>query len=281
MRKLDMPAEDAGQVFRMCIGGVRNAALRRRLASVEANIVADANAFRYAASTAMLHTMLPEEDIAGIVSKSEMSDVYTQRMAKKGSSGRPIYDKLLAAPAHGRCPLCGQRTVSTLDHHLPKAHYPTLAVVPINLIPTCADCNRAKTDAIAQTREEQTLHPYFDNIENDSWLEADVIEDVPASLRFCVSPPVDWDESKAARVRHHFKVFKLAALYASHAAEELAGMRYRLKKLFDEADAEAVVEHLWEEAESRAAINVNSWQTAMYRALASSNWYCNGGFRLA
>ena len=76
--------------------------MRDRLASIEARVVAGADAFREAALAAMLHAIPPEKDIGGIVSTDEMSNVYTQRMAKKGSPGRPIYDKLLAAPAHGR-----------------------------------------------------------------------------------------------------------------------------------------------------------------------------------
>lgn len=199
-------------------------------------------------------------------------------MAKNTAPGRPIYDKLLAAPKHGICPLCGQRTVSTLDHHLPKDHYPALAVVPVNLIPACAECNKGKTNAIPEFREDQTLHPYYDNIENDSWLNAGVVQGSPVALRFFVDPPNTWDDLMAARVRCHFKVFKLATLYASHAACELVSIQYRLGPLFDKGGAGAVRDHLQKEAESREFAHKNSWQTAMYKALAASDWYCNGGF---
>ena len=171
--------------------------------------------------------------------------------------------------------------MSTLDHHLPKARYPALAVTPINLVPACADCNRAKTDSIAKTREEQSLHPYFDDVEDESWLEAEVVEGAPAALRFYVRPPDTWDELKIGRVRYHFRLFNLAALYASHAAEELVGIRYRLTTLLDcGGGAGAVREHLQEEAESRGAIKANSWQAAVYKALANCDWYCDGGFKL-
>lgn len=280
MRKLPKPNDAPAEVFQTCISRVDNASLKARLTSVEPNVVAAASAFEASVSTTMLHTVVPQDDVGGVVTKKEMSDVYTQRMAKQNAPGRPIYDKLLAAPAHGTCPLCGQRTVSTLDHHLPKDHYPALAVVPVNLIPACKDCNKVKTNAIPHTKEEQTLHPYFDDVEGDPWLCAEVVEGTPAALRFFVAPPDDWDELKSERVRYHSRVFKLAALYASHAAVELVNIRHSLKGLHEQADSEGVKRHLLEMAESREAAYTNSWQTAMYKALAASDWYCGGGFDL-
>lgn len=49
---------------------------------------------------------LPEErGVAGVVSRDEMSAVYTGRMAAKGAPGRAVYDRLMAALPLGRCPL--------------------------------------------------------------------------------------------------------------------------------------------------------------------------------
>lgn len=279
MRKLEKPKDNPVQVFRKCISRVRNADLKARLTLVEADVVAAAGEYEVAASTVMLHTLVPHVSVGGVVTAGEMSMVYTQRMVGMKAPGRAIYDKLIAAPAHGRCPLCGQRTVSTLDHHLPKDQYPALVVVPGNLVPACADCNKAKTNVVPQTGEEETLHPYFDNVENEQWLYAEVIEESPAALRFFVTPPIQWSDSLAARVRHHFKLFKLAALYASHAGEELTNIRHILSVLFAKAGYEGVKNHLWDSAASREAAHVNSWQTAMYKALADSDWYCAGGFQ--
>ena len=104
--------------------------------------------------------------------------VYDGRMAAQGSPGRAIYDAIKVGSPNGLCPLCGQRVVATLDHYLPKSRYAALAVNPANLIPACSDCNKAKSDAVADT-----LHPYYDNIENDLWLRAELKEVRPASVQ--------------------------------------------------------------------------------------------------
>jgi hypothetical protein len=280
MRKLTKPIDDPGTVFLTCISHVRQTSLKSRLASIESSITIAAKAFEAAASTATLHTLIPESNVGGTVTKKEMADVYTQRMVKKNSPGRSIYDKLLLAPAHGRCPLCAQRVVSTLDHHLPKTQYPALAVVPINLIPACAECNKTKLDVIPKTADEETIHPYFDDVETDLWLYAKVDENSPAVLSFFVKPPTGWDAVKANRMKHHFRVFKLSQLYTSHAATELINIQDRLTQLFSTVGCEGVTAHLRDEAASRESAYLNSWETAMYKALATNNWYCSGGFKI-
>ncbi len=278
MRKLNKPTYDPGQVYLTCISHVHDPVLKARLASVEPNVTTAAINFDAAAAVAMLHQLHPQIDVGGIVTKEEMSKVYTQRMAKKGAPGRPCYDSLLASPAYGRCPLCGQGAVSTLDHHLPKDQFPSLAVVPINLVPACANCNKLKTNAIPHTQEEQTLHPYFDDVEGEQWLFAELIQAAPPAIRFFVRPPDEWDAIKANRTKHHFQAFKLWALYTSYAAEELTNIRYSLEHLFPLSGPVGIKAHLQNQQETYRAAHLNSWQTAMYGALEQSDWFCEGGF---
>lgn len=280
MWQLEAPNQTARDTFLLCISRVRNPGLRARLRSIEDNIAAASDEFEDAAGavTPVLHTLLRTNTVGGVVTADEMSDVYTHRMAKKGAPGRPIYDEILLSPAHARCPLCGQRTVSTLDHHLPKAEYPALAVAPVNLIPSCKDCNTIKLEAFPTSSEEETIHPYFDDIATDLWLHAEVLQTQPAALRFFVSPPSNWDATKAERMQNHFNTFHLADLYASHAATELIGMRYTLTIISNGGGPAAVQNHLAEIAAGKSAAFINSWQTAAYHALSNNHWFCNGGF---
>lgn len=280
MRKLDKPPHPPGDVFLTCISRVRNIGLRTRLEAAHPYIVAAATAFDDAASSVQLHTLPIHTDVGGParVTRDEMVAVYDSRMVPKDSPGRNIYDEILTAPAHGICPLCGQRDVSTLDHHLPKTHFPSLAVVPANLVPACSECNKVKLDTVPQTQEEQTFHPYFDDVENERWLEASVVERRPAALVFEVRPPATWSAVKASRAANHFAVFRLGLLYASQSATQLLNMRHFLTGLFRGAGAEGVRRHLIEMAASCEMVNLNSWQSATYRALSSNQWYSEGGF---
>lgn len=280
MWKLDPPQPTVRRTYATCISRIRDVGLKARLEQIEDDVVAASYAFEAAAALTQLHTLETTDDVGGIVTGEEMSKIYTQRMAKAGAPGRDIYDELLAAPAYGRCPLCGHRLVSTLDHHLPKAHYPALSVTPLNLVPSCADCNKAKIDCVPLTGADETLHPYFDDIEDDPWLYATVVKGAPAAVKFFVEPPDEWDHILASRVRRHFRILGLSALYASQASEELLSIRHYLSGLFDKSGIDEVWAHLIDRAASAEAARLNSWQTAAYKAFAASDWFCGGGFAL-
>ena len=221
MWTLVRPAHTARETYAVCISRVRDQELKARLDGVTQAIVDASAQFEAAAACQTLHMIARAAMVGGSVTKDEMEAVYTQRMAKKGSPGRDIYDALISAPAQRRCPLCGQRSVTTLDHHLPKAHYPALAVAPLNLVPSCSDCNEAKLDTIPRNASDVSLHPYFDDIDDERWLRADVIETRPAALVFRVEASSMWSDLLQLRVRNHFRTFRLEELYATQAAEEL------------------------------------------------------------
>lgn len=278
MRRIEPPTEDTLDTYLLCARSVQSAAKKNRLLSVQADIAEAADEYFEAAMEAALDRITPLTDIAGIITKDEMIMLYKSEMARKGSAARGIYDRLMSAPLHRRCPLCGQRIVSTLDHHLPESRYPVFAVFPYNLVPACKDCNKEKGASTPIDPEHQTMHPYFDDFETERWLYARVIHSQPAVVEFFVSPPDHWNDVKKQRAYHHFRLLKLDELYASHAAEELLNIRHRLVDLSDKAGKEEVRQHLQSEARSRVAAHVNSWLTATYEAVSSDDWFCSGGF---
>lgn len=277
MWRVDRPQVTARWAYTRCIATVRDEAFKARLELIADDVADASDEFEAAAIAMALHTIQPVDHV-GTVTRKELADLYTNRFAKARSRGRVVYDELMIAPANARCPLCGHRQVSTLDHHLPKSHYPALAVAPLNLVPACTDCNKAKLERIPHSSAEETLHPYFDDVENDEWLHAVVIHDNPAAVVFYPQPPVAWSNVMAARVVGHFSVFGLARLYGAQAAVELQNIRYQLGKLSMEAGPAGVRAHLTVVAQSCEQASVNSWRTAMYKALAASNWFVSGGF---
>jgi len=178
----------------------------------------------------------------------------------------------------GRCPFCGQRLVNTIDHHLPKAYFPELVVTPINMIPSCSDCNKLKLDRVAQRPEDVLLHPYFDTVNDVTWLYAQLLETSPPGLFFFVDGPKEWDDPTNARVRNHFAALKLNELYAATAADELFSIRYLLGEMWHHSGKVTVREYLLECAESAGRHRLNGWKRAAYQAWAGNDWFCDGGF---
>lgn len=279
MRKIQKPNFDPKAVYLACVSRIRNGQLRTRLQAIVGDVEIAADDYDSKAENNSLYLIPQYDNIGGSVTKQEMEEVYTLRMAKKGRAGRKYYDKLKASAKYGVCPLCGHRQVSQLDHYLPKANFPLLAVLPFNLVPSCSDCNKAKLTKIPTDAESQTLHPYYDDIANKQWLYAEIIETSPAAVRFFVETSTMPRNVTEDRIKHHFTTLELDDLYRSQAAVELSNIRGQLSKLFDSGGEDRVRKFLSECVESRAKVQLNSWQTAFYQAIAESDWFCKGGFR--
>jgi hypothetical protein len=278
MWAVERPPFDAGETFNICISRVRNLGLRERLRRVRGDIVAAAAEYEQRAQTQSLNMIPASRSVAGIVTSNEMVNVYEQRMAGKSGPGRAIYDTIKLLPKGDRCPFCDQRNISTLDHILPKALYPSLTVTPHNLVGACMECNKVKLDIAPKTQEEVILHPYFDDITGDRWLTAEVVPQNPCAIVFNIHPPPGWDNVTEARARRQFALFRLSYLYSSEAARELANIRYNLQMHFRAGGIAAVRHELIRQWKSRRSNRANSWQTAMYEAISHDDWFCNGGF---
>lgn len=279
MRSLAKPANGARATLELCADAVRDEALAARLRSVAADIEAAEAQYKERGEKAALFTIAGAKTVADRVGSDEMKALYKGTFSRQGSGPRRIYDEIRAAPKNGICPLCAQRVVSTLDHYLAQSRHPALAVTPVNLVPSCADCNKAKLDAQPTRATEQTLHPYFDEVDDELWLTARVEESAPPAVVFSANPPPGWDDVKRERVLTHFRTFGLGPLYSSHAAEELLNIRRTLALVAERGGAAALKAHLMEQAESRRAAAKNSWQSAMYKALVKSEWFCEEGYK--
>lgn len=279
MRRINKPALTAAVVYPDCLTTVGDSGLRGRLEGCQTLINDAETEFEAKITKGQIYTIERETVVNGNVTYMELKNVYTAQMVRK-PQGRIYYDRLLMAAPNGLCPLCAHRDATTLDHYLPKSKYPRLSVVPVNLIPSCKDCNTGKLTDYPTTPEEETLHPYYDDIDNVTWLKARVNRTNPISLTFFVERPPSWDDLLFARVKSHFESFQLKNLYAVQSARRLSGLKKNLHDIFSSgAGANGILIYLQNEGNSNAAISLNSWETSMFKGLENDDWFCNIGFR--
>lgn len=287
MRVMARPSAVASDTFSLCVNGIVNDSLRERILELAHTFgLADVN---YAAVgiAGALYTIAANnqkngEIVIGRVTKAELKDMYSYYLVDKSKPGRSIYDSMVASAPNGICPLCGVGHAVTLDHFLPKAKFPMLSVLPLNLIPACRDCNTGKLTAYATGFGEQSLHPYFDHGKyvSDQWLFASVMQTSPASVRFFVAPPSNWSAGDGERVVSHFTSLKLGERFSVLAAGELASINAVLKQYIGRMGPGAVREYLNACADAELGLHRNSWKAAMLLALASDDWFCQTGYQL-
>lgn len=273
MRKLDRPIEDYADVYDDCISNFNSANLTLSYRNAKTVVMDAGERFDQLMLQNRLYTYAASDLISPGITKAEMVKLYTQKLSKSGHLARNHYDSIKSGAQ--RCPLCAVRGVTTLDHYLPKSEHPIFAVYPLNLIPACRDCNTDKLANVAAMHSEETLHPYYDDIDADEWLMATVEHTNPISFLFFVAPPPNWSVDMFSRVQTHLNVFKLHSLYSYHAAEELSNIQATLENLSNNGAPGDVAAHLMDGFISRLRNQRNSWQTAMYRAMAHDVWFHN------
>lgn len=277
MNKILPPTFTVEEVIRLCASSIRSKpGLAQRLRNAIAEFRTRETEYQTAAQNAGLFNIL-EEPAFGVIDSGEMSDLYDKTFVRSVGT-RPIYDALQQAAPGRICPLCNQRTVRTLDHHLSKAHHPALAVSPFNLVPACRECNEDTGTRRPRTLEEQTLHPYFDDVTDQIWLKASFEIHPNAAVQYSAVPPGTWPEEKRAIVSRHFEVFGLAVLYTVHAAVEISNIMQELIDIHTAEGWTGVADEMGIRANSRRRRTLNSWQGAFYQAASESQWFCDEGF---
>jgi len=205
--------------------------------------------------------------------KSDLIKLYNSYFVKDNKPGRIVYDQLMVS-ANDMCPFCGGiGRPRNLDHYLPKAHYPQLSILPLNLIPACRDCNMdGKGENFASTEEEQVIQPYLDDNRyfNEQWIFANYIEatiDEPAAIQYFVQPPQHWEDSHKRRVEKHFHDFNLALRFAKEAGARLVTLIPQIEGLTNFGLNGEDIKNTLIRPAIRSTLFINHWERVMLLAL--------------
>jgi hypothetical protein len=276
MKRLPIPAVDPGTVYAACVSGIDSQPLAQLFTQSTAEVLAFGSQYSDLASICQLHMMQPcghgneSAEVLNGLTKGNLTSLYTDQMLNKKQAARRYYDKLLQAPLN-KCPYCQFGHISTLDHFLSKSRYPLFSVLPANLVPACADCNKGKGAAVL-LEGNQICHPYFEDsrIETDIWLYATIAQTTPVTASFFVYTPASWPQDLAQRTINYFTELNLCSRFAVEASSELVSLSDYLSRL--EAMTE-IRRHLQQQAFVEREHRRNSWKAALYDALSQSAWY--------
>ena len=278
---MDRPAEPFTTIWDESLKGIRDSAVHSRLVGMKTQANAASDAYILAAQT---QTYASIDRTGGMAVtpfvRDDLNSLYSSGLVGR-KDGRRIYDRLKLAAPDGICPMCGDRAVENLDHHLPKTKYPALSVAPDNLIPCCRDCNTDKGDKMPTSEGATFLNPYFDRPNTGRWLVAEVMPGPVPSTLFRVQPLASWNSILALRVEHHFAKLKLASYYSKKAARLHSSKRKLYANLVANVGPSAVRSHIEADAESAIDARLNAWEAATYTGWASSDWYCTIGCALS
>jgi hypothetical protein len=278
MWRLPLPRHTAAEAFDASRSRLRNINnIRTRLVDARADILEAAKDYSDKGAGQLLYEFAVHDEAPGEISKAEMIRLYESGLLSL-NAGRHVYDAIMALAPNRLCPYCGHRRVRQLDHFLPKSKYPTFSVTPLNLVPSCSDCNKDKLSGDADRIDDLPLHPYFEDVDNITWLKAEIQEGPAAVYLYSVDDESGIDALSAARLRTQVETLGLNELYSTEANDLLSSIRLTLRRLFATGGRVSVKKHLQGEYDSASYDRRNSWRTAFFKASYESEWFCGGGF---
>jgi hypothetical protein len=176
------------------------------------------------------------------------------------------------------CSYCGIGAPSTMDHYLPKSAFPEFAVMALNLLPCCYECNTMKGNVFIEGGKRTIFYLYADTIPEQPYLCADITYYAAApvaSFRLHRHPEID--PSVFARIESHYARLSLLRRYGEMANDYISeAMSSARTHCGDPGNWHAITRYLAKEhARLAARMGTNYWKAVLFKALASSNAFVN------
>ncbi|SLN76793.1 hypothetical protein ROG8370_03912 [Roseovarius gaetbuli] len=291
MKRLDAPPYASINLYDESVAGLGDELLKKKFLHNRPTVVEAYGRFDESSQTKTWCDLPraahgnPEAIVLGSLLKGELVSLYDEGVVKSKGKPRNMYDQIKLG-AHDECPYCGGMgemgevgELGTADHFLPKAYFPTYAVLPLNLVPACQVCNKGMGGSFPTDENSQPLHPYLDedHFFLEKWTSASVRNEDPLVVDFEVKSPASWPEKDRQRVTAHFKACKLEARYRSRAWTELTPLISQRKSTLRIFSSEQFREHLLVIA-NEPNLPINGWKRTLYSALAASQWFCEADF---
>lgn len=142
-----------------------------------------------------------------------LSDHLVEHYRKPPKSHSHIKSLRDVMAAH-TCAMCGSLSCGTLDHILPKEHFPEFSLYSKNLVPACL-CNSKRGSEFKSNDGARVLHPYFDTILSERLVGCEFEDHGPApSLRIVNLLPQEHSQFRSVQF-HIEKVLLKTAIKAA------------------------------------------------------------------
>lgn len=174
---------------------------------------------------------------------------------------------------YGSCPMCGSLGGRSLDHALPRRHFPEFSILRENLVPACTICNsNQKGDIYRGTRRpERFIHPYYDRWAAKPLWQTRFGPDLEA-LQFEPTALERLPRRRRKIVQFHLDTL-LGVDWRDYVRREWGGLPAKLQRRIGSAPQP---EDVRAELEQRMADAVetnggNSWEAAFHRGAMADN----------
>ena len=260
MNKLKKPIFKVREVADKCSSNLNDKAFKTNVQASLTALTIEESKYDNFALNDKISQIVPLDRI-GSLTQDNMKKLYTNKLVKVKQPARDYYDKLMSSTSI--CPYCNTNVVSTLDHFLPKSEFVQYGITPVNLVPSCKDCNTGKG---VINNNVIICHPYYEDNDDEIWLKCTILNNDLHCIKYSVIEPKKWTSAKCEKVKEQFRMFKLNQLYAVNAVERIKNETVAIEELLQRNKTE-LIKYLELKIRSYEANIRNSWEVALFREL--------------
>ena len=195
---------------------------KKNIKRIQLDLLSDAITYKKLAVSGKLHEVHRKVSNVDEDSKNSLKKLYDTYVKESGIK-KIIFEQSLYCAG---CQKGYATDRATKDHFLPSSVYPNFFVLPWNLVPTCGDCNRVKSDVSPKNSKENLPHPYFNvPLFKKNWIKVVIKEIKP--LKYELDFDDELNPPEKQMVENHLRAYKLRNVFSRH-----------MSVLFDELDDE-------------------------------------------
>lgn len=173
------------------------------------------------------------------------------------------------------CPNCTINTINSFDHYLPQTEFSEYIDNPLNLIPSCTECNGHKNKVWRMNGERLFLNLYIDDMPQIQYLfvtlsisDNGTMVDAKFEVR---NPDGKIDVGLYNKISYHYKKLLLCERFSEHRESVLSSLAneiYTLKEvLSDNALKEVIMKSV---ANERVKYGYNYWRAILQEAVCDN-----------
>ncbi|WP_157725019.1 HNH endonuclease [Vogesella sp. LIG4] len=171
----------------------------------------------------------------------------------------------------GTCQYCGISIPKTMDHYVPKEDFPEFAVMALNLVPCCGECNGHKLAYWKDSNTRGIINFYRDPIPNVRFLFVTLVWSGNFAIpTFFIENSGNIDGTLFSIIEKHFSRLHLLSRYKDQSNDFITDTIDSVVSNADNPDPQTISNNLHghvSKIESR--LGVNSWKAVLLQALAS------------
>jgi len=160
-----------------------------------------------------------------------------------------------------------------MDHVLGQSEFPQYAVHPLNLFPSCSECNGYKSESFLRNGVRRFLNLYSDALPNTQYLFVTIALNAAGDLDydFIVENKNGVEASLFALIKNHFLELKLLSRMKNASIKPYSEFRSTVRTRLKDLTWDKISEQVWAETgENMQNLGSNHFQYVLQRAMITS-----------